>query len=92
MEKSIPMSKIETTISDLRLEPASNGVILTWCERKRKEGAKDTYENTTYDYPKEVYDFESGAPDAEQSAIDKAMGRFKDLWMMQYAEYKNKKS
>ncbi len=82
----------KTTISELRMEPAKNGVILSYCERKEKPAtSKNTYDNCTYDYPKEVFDFEEGASDPEGSAIEKAFGRFKELWMKQYTETKASK-
>lgn len=61
-------------ISCLRLEPASNGVIICYDVKTKKAGA-GTYDNYSYDYRKEVFDFDSG-----EEAFDEAFERFKTLW------------
>jgi len=82
------MEGFKTKISDLRMEPAANGVIISWCERiENKDSGKGTFDNCRYDYPKEVYDFDQ---DGESDGIDKAFTRFKEIWMQQYAEAKSK--
>lgn len=73
-------------ITDLRMEPASNGVIISWCEQTPKSGGKNTYDNCSYAYPKEVFDFDG------DNDIDKAFERFKELWKEQYADHGSMKA
>lgn len=71
-------------IQDLRMEPATNGVIISYTEKKEKAGSKNTYDNCSYDYKKEVYDFdtnEKGESASESKKdLDGAFERFKELW------------
>lgn len=67
-------------ITDLRMEPAKNGVIISWCEQTTKSGGKNTYDNCSYSYPKEVFDFDG------DNDIDKAFERFKEIWKQSYPE------
>lgn len=77
----------KTTISDLRMEPAKNGLIISYCE-KRSNGKKGgTYDNCSYGYPKEVFDI---TDDKEDEDLEKAFTRFRELAMMQYSEMKSK--
>lgn len=55
---SKPMADSKSKIQDLRIEPATNGVIISYTEKKEK-ATKNTYDNCTYDYKKEVYDFDT---------------------------------
>ena len=67
-------------IQDLRMEPATNGVIISYTEKKEKAG-KGTYDNCTYDYKKEVYDFDTEEKQGgDKKDIDGAFERFKELW------------
>lgn len=63
-------------ISCLRMEPATNGVIISYDVRKPAP-TKNTYDNSTYEYPKEVFDFDGDDKEAE---FEKAFDRFKELW------------
>lgn len=74
-----------TSISYVKLEPATNGVILSWTEKVQK-GSKNTYDNCSYEDKKEVYDGEEGAADPMESAFDKALPKFKELWKKQYTK------
>lgn len=78
-------NKMGSKISSVSLEPASNGVILSWTEKTEKK-SKNTYDNCDYNYQKEVYDGEDGAVDPMESAFDAAMPRFKELWKAQYSK------
>lgn len=68
----------EAKISDVRMEPAKNGVIISYCEKTEKKGSKGTYDNCSYSYPKEVYDFDSD--ETKDAKFDEAFNRFKELW------------
>lgn len=69
------MAENKGKIQDLRMEPATNGVIISYCVKKEKTGGKGTYDNCSYDYKKEVYDF-----DTDEKDLDGAFDRFKELW------------
>ena len=48
-----------TKYSYLRMEPADNGVIVSWDEESKSPSAsKSTFENSTYSNKKHVFDFE----------------------------------
>lgn len=68
----------KVTYSDLRMEPANNGVIISWCERHPAKNGKDTY-SADYKYPKEVFDFDG------DNDLDAAFSKFKEIWMKQYS-------
>ena len=77
---SKPMAESTGKIQDLRMEPATNGVIISYCVKKEKTG-KNTYDNCSYDYKKEVYDFDTDEKESgEKKDIDGAFERFKELW------------
>lgn len=61
------MSKYK--ISDLSMQPAENGVIISYCKKKEPK-YKGSYDNCTYEYPKEVF-----------NSPEEAFMRFKELWM-----------
>lgn len=63
--------------SYLRMEPADNGVIISY-DMQTKNGT-GKYENTDYQSKKEVYDFED---DEDGNGLDNAFERFKELWKM----------
>jgi hypothetical protein len=79
--KPIKMAESTSKIQDLRMEPATNGVIISYCVKKEK-ATKNTYDNCSYDYKKEVYDFDMGEKEegGEKKDIDGAFERFKELW------------
>jgi len=60
-------------IDDVRMETADNGVII--CYTQKKKTGKGKYDNYSYDYKKEVFDFD----DEEDSK--EAFDRFKELFM-----------
>lgn len=66
------------SIECLRLEPASNGVIITYDEVVENAVKGQTYTNKSYNTKKEVFDFDSD--EDEKSEFDKAFDRFKELW------------
>ena len=82
---SLKSSTMSQKISDVRLEPADNGVILSWTERKESK-SKNTYDNCTWDYKKELFEGDANSADAMASAFDDAMPRFKELWKQQYSK------
>lgn len=57
------------------MEPADNGVIISYDIQTKNGTGK--YENTDYQYKKEVYDF-----DGDEDGLDKAFDRFKELWKL----------
>ena len=75
----MPLPEIKGEITDLRMDPATNGVIICYTT-KTKSPSKGTYENCSYDYKKEVFDADMD----NQEDIDKAFERFKQLWMKAY--------
>lgn len=78
--KSKPMSTTTTSkIQDLRMEPATNGVIISYTQKTEKPG-KGTYDNCNYDYKKEVYDFDKEEEGEGKKDLDGAFERFKELW------------
>ena len=58
------MSMPTNPIDDVRMECADNGVIICYNEKRKTGNGK--YDNYTYDYKKEVFDFddEEGSKDA----------------------------
>lgn len=76
------MDKSKSTIDYLRMEPASNGVIISYTEKVKKEGSNKTYDDCSYLDRKEVFDTDGD----EHDGIEKAFSRFKELWMRQYVE------
>lgn len=66
-----------TKYSYLRMEPADNGVIISWDEQTKTGTGK--YDNTEYKSKKEVFDFDS---DDKEDGLEKAFARFKELWKL----------
>ena len=60
-------------IDDVRMETADNGVIICYTQKKKTGNGK--YDNYSYDYKKEVFDFD----DEEDSK--EAFDRFKELFL-----------
>lgn len=79
MKLPIPDGKI----SYLRMEPASNGVIISYDLEKKKSPGKGTYDNCSYESKKEVFDVDMN----DTQSLDEAFNRYKELWI---ASYKNK--
>lgn len=79
------MDKSKSTIDYLTMEPATNGVIISYTEKVKKEGSKKTFDDCSYQNRKEVFDIDEDHNDS----IDKAFVRFKELWMRQYNEMKS---
>lgn len=77
--KSKPMADNKSKIQDLRMEPATNGVIISYTQKTEKAG-KGTYDNCSYDYKKEVYDFDTKEEGENKKDLDGAFERFKELW------------
>lgn len=71
MEKE--MSMPTNPIDDVRMECADNGVIICYNEKRKTGNGK--YDNYTYDYKKEVFDFD------EEEDSKEAFDRFKELFM-----------
>ena len=79
--KTNEMAESKSKIQDLRMEPATNGVIISYTEKKEKAHNKNTFDNCSYDYKKEVYDFDTDEKESgEKKDIDGAFERFKELW------------
>lgn len=74
------MATSKSKISNLSMEPATNGVIISYCVKKEKPANKGTYDNCSYDYPKEVFDFDQDDAGKKTEGFDKAFERFKELW------------
>jgi len=73
MEKEIAMPAPMHPIDDVRMETADNGVIICYTQKKKTGNGK--YDNYSYDYKKEVFDFD----DEEDS--QEAFDRFKELFL-----------
>lgn len=71
----IPKGKI----SYLRMEPASNGIIISYDLTTKKDG-KGTYDNCSYESKKEVFDVDM---DKEED-LNEAFDRYKALWIASY--------
>jgi hypothetical protein len=79
--KSKPMAESsKSKISSLSMEPATNGVIISYCVKKEKAAGKGCYDNCSYEYPKEVFDFDGSDATTKKEGFDKAFERFKELW------------
>ena len=81
------LDKSKTSIYYLRMEPASNGFIISYSERVEKPG-KGQFDNCQYLDRKEVFDVDDG--DQEENDLEKAFARFKELALRQYSEMKMK--
>lgn len=71
-----------TKISGISMTPAENGIVIDYCKRTEKSG-KSTYDNCSYEYPKEVFEYEkneSGEKESNDDVLERAMKRFKELW------------
>lgn len=83
--KEIPMDKSKSSIDYLRMEPASNGFIISYSEKVKNGNGKSTYDNCSYHDRKEVFDVD----DDDEDSINKAFDRFRELAMRQYTEMKS---
>lgn len=81
------LDKSKSTIDYLRMEPADNGVIITWTE-KTKSPSKGTFDNCTYKDHKLVYDMDSDEVDESKNGLEEAFAKYKELWMKSYKEMK----
>lgn len=72
MEKEMSLPMTSNQIDEVRMEPAVNGVIICYTEKKKRLGQGD-YDNYSYDYKKEVFDFD------EEEDVEKAFMRFREL-------------
>lgn len=70
-------------ISYLRMEPATNGVIISYDVEQKKSSSKGTFDNCSYESKKEVFDVDMN----DTQSLDEAFNRYKELWI---ASYKNK--
>jgi hypothetical protein len=73
MEAKSLMPVSSHPIDDVRMETADNGVIICYTQKKKTGNGK--YDNYSYDYKKEVFDFD----DEEDSK--EAFDRFKELFL-----------
>lgn len=80
-DKEMPLGMPEGKISCLRMEPATNGVIISYDLEKKKPSSKGTFDNSSYEYgKKEVFDFDPN----DNEEFDKAFERYKALWKASY--------
>lgn len=82
------LDKSKCTIDYLRMEPADNGVVITWTE-KTKTPSKGTYDNCSYKDHKLVYDIDESGDDNGKSGLDKAFAKYRELWEKSYQEMKS---
>ena len=82
------IDKTKSTIDYLRMEPADNGVVITWTE-KTKSPSKGTFDNCQYKDHKLVYDIDEDGDDKGKGDIDKAFAKFRELWEKSYLEMKS---
>lgn len=68
------------------MEPADNGVIISYEIKTQPVNAKSTYDNCSYKDHKEVFDVDG---EKEEEGVDAAFTRFKELWMKSYKEMKS---
>lgn len=71
-------------MNSLRMEPAGNGVVLSWEEQHESPMAGQTYTNTQYKNKKEVFEIDHGKEGDE--GMDNAMKRYRELFMKHHAE------
>lgn len=82
------MSSSKSSIDNVQMRPASNGVIISYTEKTKKPGTEGkTYEDCSYQYRDEVFDTDDS--DEGAGAMENAWARFRELWMRQYAETKS---
>lgn len=82
------MAKETSTIQDVRMEPADNGVMIGYTE-KIKTPDKGHYDNCSYEYRKIVVERADGEDD--DALIDRAGTKFVELWKQQYGKEKEEK-
>ena len=77
-------------IEDIRMEPVTNGVIISYCKRTPAD-SKDKFANSSYEYCKEVFDTDNGekGEKEEEDGMEKAFARFKELWKQAYMDTKS---
>ena len=73
MEKEMAIPVPTNPIDDVRMEYASNGEIICYNEKRKTGNGK--YDNYTYDYKKEVFDFD------DEGDSQEAFDRFKELFL-----------
>ena len=78
-DKDIKLSIPEGKISYLRMEPATNGVIISY-DLTTKKNTKGTFDNCSYESKKEVFDVDMGS----KEGLDEAFDRYKALWVASY--------
>ncbi len=76
MKLSMPKGKI----SYLRMEPATNGVIICYDLQTKKPSGKGTFDNCGYESKKEVFDVDM----EDKEGLDEAFERYKQLWIASY--------
>lgn len=77
-------------IEYLRIEPADNGLIISYDERNESSssGEKSTYDMPSYVSRKEVFDFDD--PSEKNEGFEEAMARFKELFAMWQSQQSKK--
>lgn len=73
-------------INFLRIEPAKNGAVVTYEEKKlknSKESDKNCFENCSYKSCTEAFEAKDG--ESIDECLDRAMDRFTVLWKQSHA-------
>lgn len=80
---------LDSYIEDVSMSSADNGVIISYCERKKMSG-KGTYD-AGYDYNRrqEVFDFDEDEEEGEE--FKKAFDRYKELFTQSIKDKKKRK-
>ena len=79
------LDKTKSTIDYLRMEPADNGVIISYNIKTQSVNTKNSFDNCSYKEHKEVYDID----DENEETLDEAFKRFRELWTKSYKEMKS---
>lgn len=79
------IDKSKSTIDYLQMEPADNGVIVSWTE-KQKTPSKGTFDNCSYKDHKLVFDMDDDESKENKTGLEEAFAKYKELWMRRYNE------
>lgn len=80
--KEMAEKQEKSTIQDVNMSPATNGIKVCYTERTEKSG-KNTYDNCMYEYETEVFEMQPG--ESKDECFERALTRFKELWKLQNA-------
>ena len=87
IKQPMALDKSKSSIEYLRMDPADNGVIISWTEKTKKAKTdKNTYDNYSYKECKLVYDVDN--KEKPEEGLNEAFSKFRELWERSYKEMK----